>query len=552
MRRFLRCSVAALGVASPALAQPGAPAPPVAPAEVRPLVADAPAALEPASAPKPPPAQLEQPAVPTVPPPPHVDLIRPVSADDERPAYLPPVDLGLLPQPPRSGPLPPIPVAPVLAAPPQPAPAATPDAPPVWADDSRPPLPEALRRRGGAPVAATPTPDAEEAAEAADPLGRVADAGAAPEWHEPARPAARVAGWLSGGYVYNTSNPRSRFNGPYNAIDRSAELMLNQAYLSAERRLPTEGLGYGWRADAVFGTDHFRAQSRGFETDRDFGPRWNGQFYGLALPQLYGAVGSDVLALKVGHFYTPLGYEVLPAPGNFFYTRAYSFQFGQPITHWGGLLTSQLTRTVSAYAGAVNGWDTLVGRSNNANLLAGVKYESLGGGCWGSFGLVTGQEQNNPGRLPGIGGTDGNRSRYSLVLGLTPGGPDGRWEYVFHHHYGFQENGTASGNLARWYGIDQYLYYRATQKLRVGGRVEWFRDEDGTRVGLGRPANPNVPPLPGNFFALTGGLNYAPTAHLLVRPEVRIDFTSDTARRPFNDGRKAQQYLFGCDVIWQF
>lgn len=36
-------------------------------------------------------------------------------------------------------------------------------------------------------------------------------------------------GWLNGGYIYNASNPTSRFNGPYNAVDTD-EIPFNQAY----------------------------------------------------------------------------------------------------------------------------------------------------------------------------------------------------------------------------------------------------------------------------------------------------------------------------------
>ena len=352
--------------------------------------------------------------------------------------------------------------------------------------------------------------------------------------------------------MYNSSNPDSKFNGPYNSVDRSAEPMLNQAYLIVDRALPASGFGAGFRVDALFGTDHFLAQSRGLEVDRAGGQRWNGEYYGLAIPQAYAEAGTDRVSLKLGHFYTTAGYEAVPATGNFFYTHAYSYQFGQPFTHWGGLLTWKVGRNWEANAGLVNGWDTLVGRANNVNVLAGLKYTADCGLWWSSFALVSGQEQNNVARLSGITGTDGNRSRYSFLVGLTPGGPRGRWEYVFHNHYGFQENGTPQGSLARWYGIDQYVYYRVSSDLKAGIRAEWFRDEDGTRVGLNRASNPNTPPLPGNYFALTGGFNYAPTTNLMIRPEVRWDFTSDTARRAFNDGKKNNQLLLGCDLVWQF
>lgn len=535
MRRFVQSAVASLAVAAPfALAQ-NPVAPRVEPAEVRGLYPVEATTPEPASAGKPAPAQLEQPSVPTVPvvakpvapqPPAPVAPKRPTSPPltSERPAFLPPgTPSAALPQPPRTGPLPPIPVAPGApkADAPKPttpkadAPKFLPDVPPPKADapklpqpkgsDGPPVLPPDLRAKAGPPTPAGAPKS--PAAAVNDPTARVSETGRADSWRAAAE-GVRVNGWVNGGIVYNTSNPDSRFNGPYSAIDRSAEFMLNQAYLSVSQQLPAEGIGFGYRADALFGIDHNLAQSRGFETDRNGGKRWNGQYYGLALPQLYADVGSDVLGLKLGHFYSPIGYEQLPATGNFFYTHSYSYQFGQPFTHWGGLLHSQVTKTVSAYFGLVNGWDTFHGRRNNLNVLAGAKYEDASGLWWSSFGLVTGEELSNPAGLPGIAAADGNRSRYSFLVGLTPGGSNGRWEYVFHHYYGFQENGTANGNLARWYGIDQYLYYRATDKLRIGGRFEWFRDEDGTRVGLNRAANPNKAPLPGNYFALTSGLNY--------------------------------------------
>ncbi|MCS6866915.1 MAG: outer membrane beta-barrel protein [Gemmataceae bacterium] len=362
----------------------------------------------------------------------------------------------------------------------------------------------------------------------------------------------RLRGWINSGGVYNSSVPDSKFNGPYAIVDRSAEPMLNQLYVILDHPLPTTGrFGAGFRVDTLFGSDFYLGQSRGFEVDRDFGLRWNGQYYGLAIPQAYAEWGDDVISLKLGRFYTTVGYEVLPAVGNFFYSRAYSFQFGQPITHWGGLLTTQLTRHWNVHVGLVNGWDTLVGRANNINFLGGLKYQATDW-WWTSFALISGQEQNNVANLPNIRGTDGNRTRYSFLFGLLPGGACAKWEYVFHHYYGFQENGTPQGNFARWYGIDQYLYYRVSPSLRAGMRFEWFRDEDGTRVGLNRPANPNKPPLPGNFFSLTTGVNYSPTANFLVRPEIRWDFTTDSARPAFNDGQKNYQLLLGCDVIWQF
>jgi hypothetical protein len=43
-----------------------------------------------------------------------------------------------------------------------------------------------------------------------------------------------VYGWLDGGFVGNFRVPASKFNGPYNAVDRANEAMMNQIYIIAE------------------------------------------------------------------------------------------------------------------------------------------------------------------------------------------------------------------------------------------------------------------------------------------------------------------------------
>jgi hypothetical protein len=70
--------------------------------------------------------------------------------------------------------------------------------------------------------------------------------------------------------------------------------------------------------------------------------------------------------------------------------------------------------------------------------------------------------------------------------------PSDRWEYVFHQWLGTQAEGLADGGTALWTGIDQYLYWAASDTWKWGARFEWFQDTDGTRVGLNRPSNPNL------------------------------------------------------------
>jgi hypothetical protein len=335
-------------------------------------------------------------------------------------------------------------------------------------------------------------------------------------------------------------------------VDRANELMFNQGYLVTEYRLPADGsLGLGGRVDLLYGEDYWLAKSVGFETRTDGSAHWNGhEYYGLAIPQAYVEAGWSDLSLKIGHFYTPIGYEGVPAPNNFFYSKSYSYQFAGPFTHWGGLLTWDMTPSWQTQFGIHNGWDSFDRVSDRLNALAGVKYTDPCDIWWTSFAITSGDDFNNLADLPGVDSDFTNRTRYSwlLFLSLTE-----RIDYVFHHWLGLQEAGAPGNRQADWYGIDHYAYYTLNDRWRAGIRYEWFRDEEGTRLGLARPSNPNIPPLPGDIYSVAFGLNWSPDANLMVRPEVRWDvFDGETPRRPFQDGRNDNQLMLGVDAILHF
>jgi hypothetical protein len=299
------------------------------------------------------------------------------------------------------------------------------------------------------------------------------------------------------------------------------------------------------------------AQSVGLELHDNGSLKWNQQFYGLAIPQAYLEAGDQDFSVKVGHFYTIVGYESVQSPNNFFYSHAYSYQFAGPFTHWGGLASWHPSSNWEIQAGPTLGWNTLYANSNHVSFLGGIKYTDDSKKWWSSFAVTTGEENAVRAALPVVTAANppeapnsyANRTRYSYLLDLTP---TDRWEYVFHHWLGFQENGAPGGATAWWYGIDQYLYYKLTNELRVGARVEWFRDEEGTRVGLDRPDNPNKPPLAGNYFSMTFGFNYSPCPNFVLRPELRYDTVGNNTRLPYDDGTKNYQFMLGVDAILHF
>ncbi len=263
----------------------------------------------------------------------------------------------------------------------------------------------------------------------------------------------RIRGWLDAGILGNTSNPASHFNGPYNSqeVDNG---QFNQAYLIIDRALDADGApSIGGRFDLLYGSDYNVAQSNGLERNSDGSPRWNSsQYYGLALPQAYLEAGTTSASVKLGHFYTIVGYESVQSANNFFYSHAYSYQFAGPFTQWGGLANWQPNANWQTQFGLVNGWNTLDGSPNRVNFLGNIKYTSDDQSWWSSFAIITGDQTNNAANLPNITPNNANRTRYSFLVSKQLGS---RTEYVFHQWAGARRRanpaaeppaGTASTN----------------------------------------------------------------------------------------------------------
>ena len=102
----------------------------------------------------------------------------------------------------------------------------------------------------------------------------------------------------------------------------------------------------------------------------DFG--WNsGRDYGSAIPQAYFELAINDLTIKGGHFYTIIGWEVVQAPDNFFYTHAYTMYYGEPFTHTGLLASYKLNDKVTVHGGWTDGWDDGWTNPNGASTFLG-------------------------------------------------------------------------------------------------------------------------------------------------------------------------------------
>jgi hypothetical protein len=371
-----------------------------------------------------------------------------------------------------------------------------------------------------------------------------------------------VGAWANAGVTYNGNEPENNFNGPVTFGDRAAEFQVNQLNVYLQRAVATEGSKFdlGGRFDFMYGTDSIFTQAYGVpsfdvnsaaalqRSDWDLsmlGSNSN-RFYDIALPQAYlesyVPVGTG-LNLKVGHFYTPIGYETVPAPDNFFYTHAYTMQYGEPFTHtgilgnynvdsnWalmGGLLTG------SATGGWDGGWDRQLG---NWSGIMGATYTT-----------------DDKATSLNIAGTYGDTSEtskatwalYSIVLKHNI---NEKTHLVLQHDHGFADNtynyATSTPNSvdAEWYGVNSHLYYDISDKVVAGIRAEWFRDQNGLRVcspGRIGAATDNQGVsyaaagqylsscAPATYYEFTAGVTWKPKEWLRLRPNVRYDIVGDS------------------------
>ena len=347
-----------------------------------------------------------------------------------------------------------------------------------------------------------------------------------------------VGGWLSGGLYTNAWGDAN--NGPLGFNDVGDGLTANQMWLFLDKEADTGGHGtdWGFRVDYVFGVDGPDTQAFGDE-GWDFG--WDSaRDYGSAIPQLYFELGINDLSVKLGHFYTLIGWEVVPAPDNFFYSHSYTMYYGEPFTHTGALAEWTANDYLTFYGGWTMGWDsgwenlndgsTFLGGvgvqlTENASLTWALTFGELGAG---KNGIVSGAQL-----------AAGDVYMNSIVF---------EWNisddltYVFQNDLGVNDNLGAADN--EWYGINQYLQYQLHEQWAVGTRIEWFRDDDGARVGWA-----------GNFYEVALGLNYRPCANLTIRPEMRWDWFDGIAaagNQPFNEGRDINQFSGGFDAVFTF
>ena len=341
-----------------------------------------------------------------------------------------------------------------------------------------------------------------------------------------------MGGWVQLGY-HNNALPL--FNS------HPDELRLHQMWLYAEMAADgSNGLGIGGRIDYVYGVDAQDTQAFGIDDDHwDNG--WDNGIYGHAIPQLYGEVAYGNTSVKVGHFYTIIGWEVVTAPDNFFYSHAYTMYNSEPFTHTGALATMTPTDEITLYGGYVLGWDS--GFEDNGDAFLGGASLTLTDNFSVTYATVAGTFAETG----GVVGEEGYM--HSIVGDLSLGD---NLQYIIQSDLLDSTDG-ADQTVRDTIGVNNYLIYTVNDCLAFGGRFEWW-NVNANSSGLVDGALLSDGDI--DVTALTLGVNYRPHANLIVRPEIRWDWVETSGTASVADlgilGDDDSQTTFGVDVISTF
>jgi hypothetical protein len=378
------------------------------------------------------------------------------------------------------------------------------------------------------------------------------------------------AGWLAQGYVWNPYRPADRFNGPMTWNDRANEYQMNELYYYFGRAAKTDEccLDWGARIDTMYGTNYRWNTSAGFETNFDT----NNAFYGLAIPQLYAQLGYNNWDIKVGRWFSPVGYYVVGTANNFFATLPFTFQYGEPFTHTGIIATKKLSDSLTVGGAITHGWDSSDNTGNpHAGGLITTTYTIDDQRTLAYVG-VFGPEVNFSGVNLASNGF-GYTTRYLQTLVYVNKFSDDVTG-VIQSDYGTQDDaliGPSGNNVdARWYGLNTYLYWNQTCRCQWGVNAEWFRDQGGFRVGQVLPSfgSPDARGLgasngqtrfgyDGSFYRLMFGPKYFFTPNIYGRAALAADWydgknNNPNNQSPYDDGTKNHQQAVVFDVIATF
>jgi len=316
----------------------------------------------------------------------------------------------------------------------------------------------------------------------------------------------RTFGWIEGGHTYSSSGSGRLSVQP--KLNRFGdEFLLNQIGLVFQKPLKQDEFDVGFNVRYFAGADAAFGQPLGGIDSPVENERFSHDFRDLAVTAHLPILTEGGMDVKVGRMNTIIGYNGFLAPYRPFYSSDYQFIYSQDGAFTGFLTCLHVTDQLNIWNGMTLGANTFfTKRSQDSYCYIGqINY-------WlqpEHTTCLTGSVYAGPDSVfaaPGLAGEFATTVELRVLHNWSE-----RFSQVVQSNMGWDDE-TAVGT-GSWYGLYSIGILHLNKTWDVQSRLDWFKDEKGTRTGFDT-----------DYVAITGGLNWHPNPCLEIRPEIRGDF----------------------------
>ena len=335
-------------------------------------------------------------------------------------------------------------------------------------------------------------------------------------------------GHMEAGFFANAHGAKSTYgNGGRGAYAQSGNTrylqntrltgaQINQVYLSMGKAIDgRRGLDIGGTVDFTWGSDAYLVQAGGMEYNTGHSTmrakagkgtygEWGSGDYFSAFAQAYAEIAYKRWNVIAGKFYAPFGSDSYKSTDNFFYSWSLNNTINPQVG--GGAYASYL---VSDKLTVIGGWvmPEEIGESSDNNAVLGGFVWTPGARLNVRYAFASGEDNYLP----------APRSMKYFVHSLTATTQlNKRLKYVFDWSYKQGRLYDSGGPLIKggyYYGLNNELIYQLNKKWAFGTRFGMLHDN-----GSDNGEN-------GEMYTVGVGANWTPTQWLIVKPEVRYDWT---------------------------
>ncbi len=346
-----------------------------------------------------------------------------------------------------------------------------------------------------------------------------------------------IGGYLDTSYTWSSNHPKtpSNISGRYFDKDHN-KIVFNNFHLMLDK--PEKDWGVGFRISGDFG--------RYGELLRE-ATLWGSRLQDEPSAELREAYLTTTIPLgegigvKGGLFVTPLGTEILNAPGayNDNISRSFAFNFGVPLRHLGMILSYPFAKTLTGSVGLVTGWDNPRDNNSSPSALAGVMFTPMDSFALAS-NLIYGPEQTHNDGRP--------RITWSTVATIKPMDP---LTLLLEYTLGGEDQAPTPTGLqdSVWHAFAAIASYGWTDRFTTALRGEMFVDSQAARTfGLGalRPANNAT------LTEITVTGSYKFTKMFLGRLEFRQDWANRGVYKKGSSNADSNQTTLGAQLLYTF